>query len=167
MAGKFLDIIAMMGAIDRRDKTWYSRLSEEDKKLYSPYMTMRWSASAEDKRLQADDPGLHRNIQEYYVTEVNEKVNKHHWTLSKNHKELLWHLNAMCGSTYTGIFHQWIPSKKKTTKKTKTKTKDKKSKMQQLQDLFPNAKQKDLEVLDATMSTKEFTELKSQYGIDK
>jgi hypothetical protein len=39
--------------------------------------------------------------------------------------------------------------------------------MQQLQDLFPNAKQKDLEVLDATMSTKEFTELKLQYGIDK
>jgi len=165
MAAKFLDIKAMMGAVDRRDKAWYNRLSEEDKKLYSPYMTMRWSASAEDKRLQAKEPDLHRNIQEYYVQEVNENVNKHHWTLSKNHKGLLWHLNAMCGSTYAGIFHLWIPSKKKTT--TKTKTKDKKSKMQQLQDLFPNAKQKDLEVLDATMSTKEFTELKLQYGIDK
>jgi hypothetical protein len=165
MAAKFLDIKAMMGAVDRRDKAWYNRLSEEDKKLYSPYMTMRWSASAEDKGLQAEDPDLHRNIQEYYVTEVNEKVNKHHWTLSKNHKALLWQLNAMCGSTFGRLYHPWISSKKKAT--TKTKTKDKKSKMQQLQDLFPNAKQKDLEVLDATMSTKEFTELKSQYGIDK
>ena len=46
-------------------------------------------------------------------------LNKHLWTLSKNHKGLLWRLTAMCGSTFV-LFHKWIYPKK-----TKTNTKSK------------------------------------------
>ena len=145
----FLDIKAMMKAVDGRDKTWYDRLTSEDKKLYSPYMSMKWTAAVEHKE---------QAIQEFYIEEANENVNKHLWTLSKNHKSLLWRLTAMCGSTFT-MFHKWFyPKKKKTTEK---------SKMKDLQTLYPNAKQADLDVLDITITTKEFKELKQQYGIDK
>ena len=87
MPGNFLDIKLMMRAVDSRDKTWYDRLSDADKKLYSPYMSMKWTAAVEHKE---------QAIQEFYIEEVNENVNKHLWTLSKNHKSLLWRLTAMC-----------------------------------------------------------------------
>ena len=80
MPGNFLDIKSMMRAVDSRDKTWYDRLTDEDKKLYSPYMSMKWTAAVEHKD---------KVIQEFYIEEVNENVNKHLWTLSKNHKSLL------------------------------------------------------------------------------
>lgn len=149
MSAKFLDIKAMMQAVDSRDKTWYDRLSEEDKKLYSPYMSMKWTAAVEHKE---------RAIQEFYIEEVNENVNKHLWTLSKNHKSLLWRLTAMCGSTFQ-MFHKWFYPKK-------TKTSEK-SKMKELQIMFPTLKQQDLNVLDATLTTKQFNDLKQQYGLDQ
>lgn len=149
MSAKFLDIKSMMRAVDSRDKTWYDRLSDEDKKLYSPYMTMKWTAAVEHKE---------RAIQEFYIEEVNENVNKHLWTLSKNHKSLLWRLTAMCGSTFQ-MFHKWFYPKK-------TKTSEK-SKMKELQIMFPTTKQQDLDVLDATLSTKQFNDLKQQYGLEK
>ena len=147
MAGKFLDIKQMMRAVDTRDKNWFQNLSEEDKKLYSPYMTLKWTASVEHKD---------RAVQEFYIEEANSNINKHLWTLSKNHKGLLWKLSAMCGSTFV-LFHKWMYPKKKTGST--------KSKMKELQELYPNAKQADLDVLDATISTKEFTALKKDHGI--
>ncbi len=147
MAGKFLDIKQMMRAVDTRDKNWFQNLSEEDKKLYSPYMTLKWTASVEHKD---------RAVQEFYIEEANSNINKHLWTLSKNHKGLLWKLSAMCGSTFV-LFHKWIYPKKKTGST--------KSKMKELQELYPTAKQVDLDLLDATMSTKEFTALKKDHGI--
>lgn len=147
MAGKFLDIKAMMRAVDTRDKNWFQNLSNDDKKLYSPYMTLKWTASVDHKD---------RAVQEFYIEEANSNINKHLWTLSKNHKGLLWKLSAMCGSTFV-LFHKWIYPKKKTGST--------KSKMKELQDLYPNAKQADLDVLNATMSTKDFTALKKEHGI--
>ena len=88
MVGKFLDIKAMMRAVDTRDKQWYNNLSDEDKKLYSPYMTLKWSASVDSDQF----------FKEHYVEMTNELVNKHLWTLSKNHKGLLWKLTAVCGT---------------------------------------------------------------------
>ncbi len=146
MAGKFLDIKQMMRAVDTRNKNWYKDLSDDDKKLYSPYMTLKWTASVEHKDAA---------VQEFYVEEANENINKHLWTLSKNHKGLLWKLSAMCGSTFV-LFHKWIYPKKKTTSK---------SKMKELQELYPNAKQADLDVLDARMSAKDLKELQKDHGI--
>ena len=86
MPAKFLDIKSMMNAVDTRNKKWYDNLPAEDKKLYSPYMTMKWTASVEHKESA---------IHEFTIEEVNENVNKHLWTLSKSHKALLWRLTAM------------------------------------------------------------------------
>ena len=147
MVAKFLDIKRLMRAVDSRDKQWYSKLTDDEKKMYSPYMTLKWTASVGHKE---------RTVKEFYIEEANENLNKHLWTLSKNHKGLLWRLTAMCGSTFV-LFHKWIYQKKTTT--------NPKSKMKELQEIFPTAKQKDLDVLDITMSNKEFTELKKQHGI--
>ena len=142
----FLDIKAMMKAVDGRHNTWYDRGPSEDKKLYSPYMSRKWTAAVEHKE---------QAIQEFYIEEANENVNKHLWTLSKNHKSLLWRLTAMCGSTFT-MFHKWFyPKKKKTSEK---------SKMKELQEYYPSMKQADLDVLDAKLTTREWTDIKKQHG---
>lgn len=155
MAGKFLDIKAMMRAVDTRDKTWYERLSDDDKKLYSPYMTMKWSASVEDYR--EFGPQSNRTAKEWYVEEINERVNKHLWTLSKNHKSLLWRLTAGVGLTYH-LFHKWLtPKKKKSSEK---------SKMKELQEYYPTMKQADLNILDSQLTTREWTEIKRKHGND-
>lgn len=156
MAGKFLDIKSMMRAVDSRDKTWYDRLSDDDKKLYSPYMTMKWSASVEDYR--DFGPESNRTAKEWYIEKTNEKVNKHLWTLSKNHKSLLWRLTASIGLKDFFFFHKWLtPKKQKTSEK---------SKMKELQEYYPAMKQADLNVLDAQLTTREWTEIKRQHGND-
>lgn len=149
MTAKYLDIKSMMKAVDTRNKKWFDDLSEDDKKLYSPYMTMKWSASVKNPDY---------DYQMYYVSATNKYVNKHLWALSKNHKSLLWKLTSLCGAGMIQ-FHEWIyPKKKKTTEK---------SKIKELQMMFPNAKQKDLDVYEATLSTKEFKDLKQQYGLEQ
>ena len=149
MVAKYLDIKSMMNAVDKRDKNWFDRLSEEEKKLYSPFITMKWSASVKNPVYE---------YQMYYVKSINKYVNKHLWTLSKNHKTLLWKLTSMCG-VGENQFHEWIyPKKKKTSEK---------SKMKELQEYYPSMKQNDLDVLDAQLTTKQWTEIKKQHGAEK
>ena len=38
--------------------------------------------------------------------------------------------------------------------------------MKELQAIYPNAKQGDLDMLDQMITTKEFTDIKKQHGID-
>ena len=149
MSAKYLDIKSMMNAVDKRDKNWFKKLSEEEKKLYSPFMTMKWSASVKNPVY---------DYQMYYVKSINKYVNKHLWTLSKNHKALLWKLTSMCG-VGENQFHEWIyPKKKKTSEK---------SKMKELQEYYPSMKQNDLNVLDAQLTTKQWNEIKKQHGAEK
>jgi len=102
---KFLDLKAMLKAVDRRDKEWYSRLSDDDKKLFAPFIAMRYVSNVKGDQF----------FQEHYLEMCNEFVNKHHWTLSKNHKGLLWKLMSMCGA-YENFFHQYLAAPKKTPK---------------------------------------------------
>ena len=75
---KFLDLKSMLRAVDKRDKDWYNRLSDDDKKLFAPFIAMRYVSSVKSDTF----------FQEHYLEMCNEFVNKHHWTLSKNHKGL-------------------------------------------------------------------------------
>ena len=76
---KFLDLKSMLRAVDKRDKEWYSRLSDDDKKLFAPFIAMRYVSSVKGDVF----------FQEHYLEMCNEFVNTSHWTLSKNHKGLL------------------------------------------------------------------------------
>jgi len=135
---KFLDLKAMLSAVDRRDKEWYNNLSDDDKKLFAPFIAMRYISNVKGDVF----------FQEHYLEMTNELVNKHHWTLSKNHKGLLWKLMAMTGA-YENFFHQYIAAPKKQTKNKFT---------QFLLDKNPTMKFEDAELLSSVMSKKEQTE---------
>jgi hypothetical protein len=114
--------------------------------LYSPYMLMRYVSSVSSK-----DPFY----VEHYVEMVNECVNKHCFTLGK-HKKLLWILTAMCGAMVQQ-FHPWIKPMKRVPNKS----------LKQLQKIYPNSKEQDLEVLDKIITDRELEELLEAHGIEK
>ena len=145
MAGKFLDLKKTLRAADLRDKNFYDQMSEEDQKLYSPFMLMKYMASVKGEQW----------MQEHYVEMINEVVNKHLWTESK-HKKLAWILTAMCG-VEQGQFHPWLGSKKKTGNNDKQKM---------LTTLYENMKQDDIELLAEINDKKELKELARDFGND-
>ncbi len=140
---KFLDLKSMLRAVDKRDKEWYNRLSDDDKKLFAPFIAMRYVANVKGDQF----------FKEHYLEMCNEFVNKHHWTLSKNHKGMLWKLMAMCGA-YEIFFHQYLAAPKK-------KVKDKFE--QFLLDMNENMKHDDATTLASVMSKSEQKEYREAH----
>ena len=91
---------------------------------------------------------------EHYVEMVNECVNKHLFQLSSKHKKLCWMLTSMCGALKQQ-FHPWIKPMKRVPNKS----------LKQLQQLYPDWKEADLETLDAIITDKELEELLESHGI--
>lgn len=99
-----------------------------------------------------------REIQEHYVLTVNEYFNKN-WKLLQKDPKLLWLLLCMC--SYNGetvFFHPWLGNKKKTGTGSK--------RLQFLEELYPNRKMVDLELMAEMSTDKEIKELAKKYGMD-
>ncbi len=143
-----LDIKRELRAVDQREYNFYDNLSDQEKKEFSPYILMRYVAN-----VQLNEP----DIQEWYLERTNEFVNKNHWTLSKNHKALLWKLFASCG---TGIncYHPYL----------KASSKEKAVKIEKLLlELYPAMKLDDIKLMAKMMTKEDKTELFDKMGFDK
>lgn len=104
MASKKLDLSTVLNGIDRKNFNFYDGLSDEDKKLYQPFVLLRFLSSCSN------------NIyHEYSVQVINNLINKDFWVLTK-HPELVHQLFCIC-STGEKQNHRWIaPKTKKTIK---------------------------------------------------
>jgi hypothetical protein len=143
---KFFELRNGLKAVDFRNKDYYDRIDDHEKSLYSPYMLMRYVSNVSSKD---------QFYVEHYVEMVNECVNKHCFTLGSKHKKLLWILTAMCGALQQQ-FHPWIKPMKRVPNKS----------LKQLQKLYPNMKESDLETLDAVITDKEIEELLESHGLE-
>jgi hypothetical protein len=148
MATAKLDIKRELNAVDQKNYDFYTNLTDEEKKAFSPYILMRYTAS-----VQMPD----RDIQEWYLEMTNEMVNKNHWDLSKNHKELLWKLFAATG-TGVNCYHPYLAAGKK----------EKANKIEKLLvELYPAMKMSDIKMLAAMMDKQDKEELFDKMGFDK
>ena len=143
---KFFELRNGLKAVDFRNKDYYDRIDDHEKSLYSPYMLMRYASSVSSKD---------QFYVELYVEMVNECVNKNLFVLSSKHKKLCWILTSMCGALKSQ-FHPWIKPMKRVPNKS----------LKQLQQLYPNMKESDLETLDKVITDKELEELLELHGID-
>ena len=143
---KFFELRNGLKAVDFRNKDYFDRIDDHEKGLYSPYMLMRYVSNVSSKD---------KFYVEHYVEMVNECVNKHCFTLGSKHKKLLWILTAMCGALKQQ-FHPWIKPMKRVPNKS----------LKQLQKLYPNMKEADLETLDKIITDKELEELLESHGIE-
>jgi hypothetical protein len=142
-----LDIKRELNAIDMRDYDFYSKLTPEEKKEFSPFILMRYSSN-----VQGDT-----ELQEWFLERTNELVNKHHWVLSKNHKELLWKLFAGCGAGVK-TYHPYL----------KAGTKEKAVKIEKLlAELNPAMKLSDIKAWAKMMTKADREELFDKMGFDK
>jgi hypothetical protein len=142
-----LDIKRELNAVDRKVYDFYDNLTNEERKAFSPYILMRYTAS-----VQGD-----RDTQEWFVEMTNEMVNKNHWDLSKNHKALLWKLFAAVGTGATA-YHPYLAAGKK----------EKANKIERLLcDLYPAMKMADIKLMASMMDKKDKEELFDKMGFDK
>jgi hypothetical protein len=147
MATAKLDIKRELRAVDTRDYNFYDNLTDEEKKAFSPFILMRYTAN-----VQGDAA-----LQEWFLEMTNEYVNKNHWELSKNHKPLLWKLFAGTGVGQS-MYHPYLAAGKKA----------KANKIEKLlAEIYPTWKLEDIKILASMMDKKDVEELFDKMGFDK
>jgi len=134
----------VMGALDKKDKGWYNRLTAEQKKTFSAWMMMRYASSVQGRNA------------EHYVLMVNEFVNQNFSDISK-HPELQWLLMSICGSGKVE-FHPYI--KPPNAKKKKSKPAD------FLSELFPHLKADEIELLLSINDKQDLKQIAESHGYD-
>ena len=134
----------IMAALDKRDKGFYNRLNNEQKKAFSAWMMMRYSSSVQGKDAA------------HYIYMTNELVNKDFSEVSK-HPELQWLLLSACGVGKVQ-FHPYLkpPNSKK--------KKDKISEF--IANIYPLAKTDEIELLVQLNSTEELKTFARSHGYD-
>jgi hypothetical protein len=100
MAERALDVFNLLGHIDRKNKFVWDNLTVEQRKEYSPLITMRWMSGCDDARQII-----------FLNTLMNPMV-----FVQGDHKELLIKLQAICGSGRSKRY-QWLGIKAKADKK--------------------------------------------------
>jgi hypothetical protein len=135
----FKDVIP---ALDRRDKKFYSRLNDEQKKDISIWTLTRWmSSTVRDADLQ--------------LSNVNAICNVHSKVLTK-HKELQWMLLAVAG-TGRPERHEWVAPPRGM----------KKNKVEEvILQYFPNLRGAELELFQQINSTEDLEVFLKDNGFD-
>lgn len=140
MAAK-LDIFRVLGAVDRRDKTFYDNLTDDERKAFSPYIMLRWVSTVNSNPV----------LEQWYVEETNRMVNINYFTLAK-HPKFMWLMYSQVGSTQR-IKHEYIA--RSNTKKDK--------RLAALMKLYPSMKKNDLEMLLQVANTDELKDILNEY----
>ena len=134
-----LNIGNEMRQFDLKNRKFYAELTDEERKKFSPYLMIRWGSAVEGSR----------ELQEFYLVAINERFNKHFFTLSK-HPELQW----LCATTVSPDMgtprHNWIAPKKKEPGASSIR--------RQLAEIYPEMKDDDIAVLASITSKKQIDE---------
>ena len=142
-----LNIANEMRQFDRKNRAFYNELSDEERKKFSNFLMLRWGSAVEGSR----------ELQEFYVIALNERFNKHFFTLSR-HPALQW-LCATTVSPNMGIpRHTWIAPKKKEPGASGIR--------KQLAELYPHLRDDDIAVLASITTKKEIDEHVKLLGQD-
>lgn len=136
-------------AVDLNIRELWDSLDEENQKNLKSEMFIL-------NRYISNVKSSNREIQEHFVLTVNEYFNKNFYNLQK-HPKLLWQLLCMCNyDAKKTFYHEWIGRGKGANSKTK--------KQKFLEQLYPNLRYDELQVLDTTMSLTEVKDLASLHG---
>lgn len=140
-----LNIGNEMRQLDLKNRSFYRDLTDEERKKFSNYLMIRWSSSVEGSN----------DLQGFYIISCNERLNKHFFTVNR-HPELQW-LMATSVSPGLGAYrHTWIATKKKESADNKHK--------KQIAELFPTAKDDEVELLSMLNTKKDIQHLLKDMG---
>ena len=152
MASAKLPIKDILAAIDMNGKGVWKELTDEERKSVSFWLLNRYVSAINGSR---DD-------QELAVFKVNEYYNKHFNTIGvgkeNGHQELMWQLLCMSGAWGKIKFHPYIGFKKKGSNNNNA--------IKLLEQIHPNMKQKEIEMLVSMYTTKELKQLAEDHNIE-
>ena len=135
-------------AMDMNGKGAFDEWTEEERKEINFWLLNRYASSVAGTR----------EAKELAVVLTNENYNKNWNVLGTRHPKLQWQL--LCTSCATGKieFHKWIGFKKKVADNAKSE--------KLLQDIYPNMKIDEAELLARISTKKELKQLAEEHGIE-
>jgi hypothetical protein len=136
----------ILAAVDMGGKSVWDELADDEKKQISFWLMNRYVSSVKGNR----------DKQELAVFKTNEYYNKNYMEVSK-HPKLQWQLLCQSGNTGKIEFHPWIGFKHKKTNNNGIKL---------LQQIYPNMKQDEVELIAGVSTKKELKQLAEEHGID-
>ena len=150
MSDSGIKLADLFRAVNRKDRDWWERLSDEQRKKFSSWLYSRYMSI-----VRHSNPDMHR----YYVLSANKELNRDLSKLTKNHAKLIYLLMTTMANDFTRADHQYIPPMKKNKADKKTN-----NKIRVLSELHPGSKDSDIETLASVMSDTEFEELLVSHG---
>jgi len=140
-----LSIQNEMMCFDRKDRDFYSSLTDEERKKFSNFLMIRWGSSIQGSA----------ELQHYYLQSSNHYVNKHFFAINR-HPKLQW-LCATAVSPGLGTQrHQWIAPKKKEAGASGIR--------KQIAELFPHLKDDEVELMSKINTKKDIDAYVKQLG---
>jgi hypothetical protein len=147
MSTQKLPVKDILAAIDMGAKNVWDELSDDEKKQVNFWLLNRYVSSVNGSRAQ----------QELAVLKTNEYYNKNWNALGTRHPKLQWHLLCEAGNTGKIEYHQWIGFKPREGNSNAIRL---------LEQIYPNMKQDEVELLARLSTKKELSELAKEHGIE-
>lgn len=91
-----------MAAYDRKDRAYYDKFTDEQRKSFSTYLMLKYGANVSGSA----------DMQAYYLMATNERVNKNFFDINK-HTKLQWLCCTTVSPQMGNQFHYWLKGKKK------------------------------------------------------
>lgn len=135
-----------MAAYDRKDRRYYDKFTDEERKQFSTYLMLRYGASVEGNA----------DLQAYYLMATNENVNKYFFDLNK-HPKLQWLLCTTVSPAMGKQKHYWQGSKKKENNNKAVKF---------LTALYPELKNDEIQLLAEINDKRDLTDMARKLGWD-
>lgn len=137
------ELFPALEALDKKDYSYYKRLTDEQKKKFVPYMIVHWMSQIKSNK----------GLQEYYLRSVDYHANTYLFNENvQKHPELQWLMLCASSPQLGKQFHQWVPHLSERIGKLKDKAKEK-----DVQDYFTKIYQ-NADTSDIKEITKAFVE---------
>jgi hypothetical protein len=148
MAYQAFPVQEVLACIDQNAKSVWNELDDEQKKCVNFWLLNRYASSVNGDR----------DAQELAVILTNQNYNKNWNELGTKHPKLQWQILCSTHNADSDIrSHQWIGFKKKTGNNKSIKL---------IQQIYPNMKQDEVELLARLSTKKELKELAKEHDID-
>lgn len=138
-----LELANELAAVDDKDRGYYDSLDEQERKKFSSYVLLKYAANVEGSR----------DLQEYYLLSASEQ-NKNFWDLNR-HPKMQWLAVTAISPGVGRQRHYWLKA---------AKSGPTGAKAQRLRELFPNARDYELEILDAINSDDDLRDYEDASG---
>jgi hypothetical protein len=131
------DLFDALLALDKKDYSYYDRLTEEQQKKFVPYMMTHWMSQVK----------ANGGLQGYYVRSVEYHANQHMFNEHiQKHPKLQWLMLCASSPDLGKQFHQWIPHLSERVGKLKDTVKQKEIR-EFFQKIYPKTNSADIDLI--------------------